>query len=146
MELNTSNKKLFKLDFDRSPQPIYSPSNIKVISNLKLKSSRLEKVSIKWKLTWGCFVKNFLFDSLFLLNLKFSLRIFYILWNIPFKALYSWKVGVSNGSQKMWDSFQILVFNAKNLPFIGFWNPSHICRFVPAYAGRGFPWSFIFQK
>ena len=40
LELNTSNKKLFKLDFDRSPQSIYSQSNIIVISNLKLKKSR----------------------------------------------------------------------------------------------------------
>ena len=34
-------KKLFKLDFDRS-QSIYSQSNKKVISNLKLKRSTLE--------------------------------------------------------------------------------------------------------
>ena len=46
-KLNTSNKKLFKLDFDHSPQPIYSQSNIKVISNLKLERSRPKKVSIK---------------------------------------------------------------------------------------------------
>ena len=44
LELNTLNKKLFKLDFDHSPQSIYSQSNIKVISNLKLKRLRLEKV------------------------------------------------------------------------------------------------------
>ena len=42
LELNTSNKKLFKLDFDRSPYSIYSQSNTKVISNLKLKRSRPE--------------------------------------------------------------------------------------------------------
>ena len=51
LELNTSNKKLFKLDFERSPQTIYSQSNPKVISNLKLKRSRSEKVPIKRKLT-----------------------------------------------------------------------------------------------
>ena len=51
LELNTSNKKLFKLDFDRSPQSIYSQSNTKVISNLKLERSRPENVSIKRKLT-----------------------------------------------------------------------------------------------
>ena len=47
LELNTSNKKFFKLDFDRYPQSIYSQSYIKVISNLKLKRSRPEKVPIK---------------------------------------------------------------------------------------------------
>ena len=36
LELDTLNKKLFMLDFDRSPWSIYSQSNIKVISNLKL--------------------------------------------------------------------------------------------------------------
>ena len=47
LELDTSNKKLFKLDFDRSPQSIYSQSNTQVISNLKLERSRLEKVPMK---------------------------------------------------------------------------------------------------
>ena len=58
LELNISKKKLFKLDFDRSPQLIYSQSNIKVIINLKLERSRLENVPIKRKLTLGCFVKK----------------------------------------------------------------------------------------
>ena len=44
--LNTSNKKLFKFDFDHSPRS-YSQSNINVISNLKLKKSRPKKVPIK---------------------------------------------------------------------------------------------------
>ena len=47
LELNTSDKNLFKLDFNRSPQSIYSQSNIMVISNLKLEKSRLEKAPIK---------------------------------------------------------------------------------------------------
>ena len=47
LELDTSNKKLFKLDFDRSPQSIYSQSNTQVISNLKLERSRPEKVPMK---------------------------------------------------------------------------------------------------
>ena len=51
LELNTSNKKLFKLNFDRSPQLIYLQSNVEVISNLKLERSRPEKVPIKIKLT-----------------------------------------------------------------------------------------------
>ena len=34
-KLITSNKMLFKLDFDRSPKLICLQSNIKVISNLK---------------------------------------------------------------------------------------------------------------
>ena len=51
LELNTSNKKFFKLDFERSLQLIYSQSSINVISNLKLERSRPKKVSIKIKLT-----------------------------------------------------------------------------------------------
>ena len=51
LELDTSNKKLFKLDFDHYSQPIYSQSNTKVISNLKTRKSRLGKVLIKRKLT-----------------------------------------------------------------------------------------------
>ena len=51
LELNTSNKKLFKLVFYRSPKLIYSQSNIKMISNFKLERSRPEKVPIKIKLT-----------------------------------------------------------------------------------------------
>ena len=47
LELNTSNKKLFMFDFDRSPQSIYSQSNTKVISNLKTRRSSLEKVPIR---------------------------------------------------------------------------------------------------
>ena len=47
LELNTLKKKLFKLDFDRSPQSIYSQSNTKVINNLKTRRSRLENASIK---------------------------------------------------------------------------------------------------
>jgi len=43
LEFSTSNKKLFKLDFDRSPQSIFSQSNTKVISNLKTRRSRPEK-------------------------------------------------------------------------------------------------------
>ena len=45
------NKKLFKLDFDRSPQSIYSQLNTKVIINLKLERSKPENVPIKTKLT-----------------------------------------------------------------------------------------------
>ena len=47
LELNTLKKTLFKLDFDRSPQSIYSQPNTKVINNLKTRRSRLENASIK---------------------------------------------------------------------------------------------------
>ena len=46
-----------------------------------------------------------------------------------------------------------LNINAKNLSFIGFWNPRCVCRSMPtyacirpAYAGLGFVWPFIFKK
>ena len=47
LELNTLNKKFFKLYFDRSPQSINSKSNTKVIGNLKTRRLRPEKALIK---------------------------------------------------------------------------------------------------
>ena len=40
LKLNTSNKKLFNLDFDRTPKSIYSQSKKEVISNLKTQRLR----------------------------------------------------------------------------------------------------------
>jgi len=51
-------------------------------------------------------VKNSLFDSLFLVNLSFSLKIFCVLENEPCMAIYIVKMGVWTGSQTMRDSFQ----------------------------------------
>ena len=45
--MNTLKKEAFKLDFDRSPQSIYSQINRNVVSNLKLKGSRPKKALIK---------------------------------------------------------------------------------------------------
>ena len=36
---------------------------------------------------------------------------------VPCMAIYIVKMGVWNGSKTMWDSFQISVFSAENLPF-----------------------------
>ena len=47
LELNTSNMKFFKLDFDRFPLSIYSQLNTKVINNFKTRKSRLKKASIR---------------------------------------------------------------------------------------------------
>ena len=74
----TSKTKAPWLDFDHSPQSFFSQSNKEVISNLKTPRSRPEKALIRKLLTSKCFVKNSLFDSLFLVNLMFSLRIFYV--------------------------------------------------------------------
>ena len=80
LELNTSKQKLLGLILTIPLSQIYSQSNKKVISNLKTQRSMPKKASIKRKLTWGCFVKNSLFDSLFLVNLKFSQRTFCVFW------------------------------------------------------------------
>jgi len=37
---------------------------------------------------------------------------------VPYMAIYIMKMGVWNGSQTIWDSFQTSVFNTENLPFI----------------------------
>ena len=51
LELNTSNKKLFKLDFDRSSQSNLFTTKQKLLVNYKIQGSRPEKVPIKRKLT-----------------------------------------------------------------------------------------------
>ena len=55
---------------------LFPPVNLftikqKMINKLETRRSRLEKASIIKLLTWGCLVKNSLFDSLFLANLMF---------------------------------------------------------------------------
>ena len=64
------------------------------------------------------FVKNFLFDSLFLMNLMFPLRMFCVFWKGTIMDFYSWEMGVWNVSQTLWDSFQTLYLMLKNLSFI----------------------------
>jgi len=49
---------------------------------------------------------------------------------VPCMALYIEKMGVWNGSQMMWDSFQTSNLMQK-LSFHSFWNPS--MRFMPMY-------------
>ena len=72
----TSKTKAHWLDFYCTHQSNLSQTNKKVISNLRTPRSRPENVSIKKILTCECFVKNSLFDSLFIMNLVFFLRIF----------------------------------------------------------------------
>ena len=43
------------------------------------------------------------------------------------------KNGVWNGSQTMWDLFQISAIIVENFSFLYFWNPSCVCKNVPAY-------------
>ena len=96
-------------------------------------------------LTRGCFVKNSLFDLLFLVNLVFSLRIFCVcIEKVLCMALCSWKMGVWNGSQRMWDSFQTSHLMLKNLFFIVFgtlacmWRPLYVYTCIrPVYAAWG---------
>jgi len=102
-------------------------------------------------------VKNFLFDSLFLVNLMFSLKIFCVFEKPLCMAFYSSIMGVWNGSR--WDSFQNPNFNAKNLFFIV--SRSLTCVRIPLYVyvelkhacayvcmrmhALGFPW-FLYSK
>ena len=58
-------------------------------------------------------MKNFLFDSLFLVNLSVFSWDFCVLENIPCKATYSVKIGVWNDSKTMWDSLQTLALMQK---------------------------------
>ena len=47
-------------------------------------------------------------------------------------AFYSLKMGVWNGSQVMWDSFQNPKFNVETLPFIVYGTLT--CVYMPVYA------------
>ena len=78
-------------------------------------------------MTWGCFVKNSLFDSLFLMNLS----VFPWDFSVFLKIYHSVKIGVWNDSQTMWDSFSI---NAENLPYLCFWNLLCMRKIVPTCA------------
>ena len=125
LELHTSDKKLFELDFDRSPQSNLFTIKKEWLVNFKTWGSRPEKVTIKIKFIWGCFVKNALFDSPFLVDLGFSIRIFCVFSIRDLEWLLD-DVGfivVPN-----------ININAKNLPFIGFWNPSYVRKSVPIFA------------
>ena len=80
-------------------------------------------------------MKNSIFDSLFLVNLVFSLRIFFVCFEmVPCMAFYSSKMGAWNGSQTMWDSFQNPNFNVDNLSFIVSRTLACVCLPVYAYA------------
>ena len=59
---------------------IYSQSNKKVISNVKLKGLGPKKVPIEKNLTWGCFVKNLILIHYFLVNLVFLSWDFCVFW------------------------------------------------------------------
>ena len=105
LELNTSNKKLFNLDFNRSPQSIYSQWNTKEISNL---SKDQDQKSSQSKENW---LKNVLWKITSLIHyfkwiLGFPLEFSMSFKKVPCMTLYSWKMGVWNGSQMKWDLFQ----------------------------------------
>ena len=51
-------------------------------------------------------MKNSFFDSLFLVNFRFSLRIFCVFERVSCVAFYIEKIGVWNSFQMKWDSFQ----------------------------------------
>ena len=88
-------------------------------------------------------MKNSLFDSLFLVNLVFSLRIFVSFEKLLCMAIYNSKIGVWNGSQTMWDLFQNPNFNAENLPFIISRTLTCVCMPVYAYACIKFAYTCI---
>ena len=56
-------------------------------------------------MTWGCFLKNSLFNSLFSNeSCVFCHRFLSFFEKVSFMVLYSSKIGVWDGSQTMWDS------------------------------------------
>ena len=66
-------------------------------------------------------------------------------------AIYTVKIGICNGFQTMWDSFQTSVFNVEKFPLWCFCNLTYVHRllgyvhkFMLAYTGLGFLLAFIF--
>ena len=101
------------------------------LENIRTRRSRLEKASIRRKLTWGCFVKNSLFDSLFPVNLRFSLRIFCMFWKDTMYRFLYWE---NRGLERLPNDVGFvpnLSFNAENLPFIVFGTLA--CIHMPVY-------------
>ena len=92
IELIPKKLELFGLIFTIPLNQIYSQST-KLISKLKTQRLRPEKVSVRRKLTWGCFVKNSLFDSLFLVNLSVFPWDFCVLKINHLRLLIVWKRG-----------------------------------------------------
>ena len=88
----------------------------------------------KIKLTWWCFVKNFIFDSLFLVNLYFYLWDFCVFWK---GIMYGYLYCENGGLEQLPDDVKFvsnLNINAENLHFLFFWNPTCVHRLMPAYA------------
>ena len=105
-----------------------------MISNLKTPRSRPKKASIRKILTWGCFVKNSLFDSLFPMNLMLSLGFSVVFWKATMYGFICWKKGVWNNFQMIWDSFQTSHLMLKNFPFIVSGTLACVRRPMYAYA------------
>ena len=113
---------------------VYSQTNKKQISNVKLKGLGPKKGLIQIKLTWGCFVKKLPLDSLFSSeSCIFPVGFLYVLKMYHVRLYIVEKNRVWNGSQTTWDSFQTSTIIVENLHFSCFWNPSCVLRSVPAY-------------
>ena len=86
---------------------------VRLNSKIKARKGLNQKI-----LTWWCFMKNSLFDSLFLVNLVFSLRIFYVSWKDTVYGLLKFE---NEGLEQLPDDVGFVPkpsFNAENLPFI----------------------------
>ena len=80
-----------------------------------------QKRSQSNKIDLRVFCEKLPFDSLFSSeSFIFPMGFSVYLKNVPFKALYSGKNEVYNGSQVMWDSFQTSFIIVENLHFLCF--------------------------
>ena len=115
------------LDFDRSPQSIYSQPNQNELVKLRIWRSRPEKVPIKQNLTWGYFVKSSLFDSLF----SSESCVFYHCFHLPLKKCLLWLYIVEKqgfrAAPRWGDSFQTKFNAEKSFPYI-------VSRILATYA------------
>ena len=111
---------------------MWSQPNQNQLVSLWTQRSTPKKVSIKQNLTWGCFVQNFLFDSLF----SSESYVFYhknssSFENLPFQALYSRKKGFG-GAYRWCEVHFKPSFNAENLSFLV--SRTLACTHMPVYA------------
>ena len=122
------------LDFDRSPQSIYSQPNQNELVKLRIWRSRPEKVPIKQNLTWGYFVKSSLFDSLF----SSESCVFYHCFHLPLKKCLLWLYIVEKqgfrAAPRWGDSFQTKFNAEKKLSLYSFLNPCYVRKLVHVYA------------
>ena len=133
-KMNTSKQKAHRLSFWLFPSVKSIHKSMKMWLVILNSKDQGQKKHLSNKIDLGMFCENSLFDSLFLLNLRFSLRIFCVFWK---GTTYDYLYCENGVLEWLLDNVRFvpnLNINTKNLHFLCFWNPTCVRRLVLAYA------------